>query len=43
MPTFHPAGLFPGRIKAISDLDAFRFDIKKGYDRAYGQGQEETA
>lgn len=35
MPTYHPAGLLPGRLKAASDLDTFAADIKAAWDRAH--------
>lgn len=34
MPTFHPAGLLPGRIKDPRDLELFKLDIRLAYDRA---------
>jgi uracil-DNA glycosylase family 4 len=38
LPTFHPAGLLPGRIKRDEDLVLFRQDIKSAYDLAYPDG-----
>lgn len=37
IPTFHPAGLLPNRLKEPRDLELFKSDIKSAYDRAYGE------
>jgi DNA polymerase len=38
MPTFHPAGLLPNRIKSPNDLGLFRQDILAAYKAAYPNG-----
>lgn len=41
LPTFHPAGLLPGRLKQPGDLELFRQDIRAAYDLAYPNGWPE--
>jgi DNA polymerase len=34
LPTFHPAGLLPGRLRDPADLELFKRDLRDAYDRA---------
>lgn len=43
IPTFHPAGMLPGRLKEPKDVELFKQDIKAAYDLAYPHGWPEEA